>query len=448
MLSTATPRIRLPTTSRTRCRPRTALDDPQRAPVPTAAPRRDGAPASAPRPLRAALRRAGAAANWAGAPPRGGIDVLGLWVTKPAPPHPLRRPPRDLAAGSQSARGAACEAGGVPRAVRGDPSTWRRAGAPGAAAPQHRRAPAPPFRGAAVPVPPCRPGYRRAGTPARSHLRRITPSPARQRRPILAAALALAAAAPLRASRPSTPEGASASSPRRRRHLWVLGSTADRPPPSRPGRPVPASPPFRGDPSADVSLGRRSAARGFGRGLLIGGGIGAGVGIVAGLASGDDDEVGFLAMTAQEKALAGGVVAGLVGGVVGGLIGALGPGERWERVDSGRIAVVAPTPAAARAAARRRVLRDGRSAKRWRRPQSTAQPRGDARSAPAGSAAPQPAAPSRSPSSPSPGAQRRLAARDRRPCRRGGNGPGGGRRSPSERAPSRIGKRHARDAVR
>ena len=92
----------------------------------------------------------------------------------------------------------------------------------------------------------------------------------------------------------------------------------------------------------DVSRGRRPPLARFGRGLLIGAGIGAAVGVVSGLASGDDPQ-GFLSLTAEEKAVAGGVLAGVGGATIGGLVGVLGRGERWERVDTGpRVALVAP----------------------------------------------------------------------------------------------------------
>lgn len=92
-----------------------------------------------------------------------------------------------------------------------------------------------------------------------------------------------------------------------------------------------------------VDRGRRSTLGGFGRGFAIGGGIGAALGVVSGLASGDDEPGGWFHMSAEDKALGGGLLLGAGGGLVGGLIGALAPGERWERVPTGpRVALVAP----------------------------------------------------------------------------------------------------------
>ena len=85
----------------------------------------------------------------------------------------------------------------------------------------------------------------------------------------------------------------------------------------------------------DKRTGWQGALHGAGLGLLIGGVAGA----ITGFASGDDPETQWFAFTAEEKALAVGVVLGVGGAVLGGVIGAAAPGERWVRV---------PLPAAPR----------------------------------------------------------------------------------------------------
>ena len=81
----------------------------------------------------------------------------------------------------------------------------------------------------------------------------------------------------------------------------------------------------------DQSLGRRSrgrsALRGAGFGLLIGGVGGAFSGLISG-----DDEPGWFAFTAEEKALIGGIAFGGMGTVLGGVIGALAPTDQWEQI--------------------------------------------------------------------------------------------------------------------
>lgn len=81
----------------------------------------------------------------------------------------------------------------------------------------------------------------------------------------------------------------------------------------------------------DVSLGRRTALGGFGHGVLVGAGVGAAIGVASGLASGDDDPGGWFAMSAEQKALGGGILAGGAGGLIGGIVGLAVRGERWER---------------------------------------------------------------------------------------------------------------------
>ena len=77
--------------------------------------------------------------------------------------------------------------------------------------------------------------------------------------------------------------------------------------------------------------GRRHILRSFAVGL----GIGALTGVVVGFASGDDDG-GWFAFTAQEKAVIGGVALGAVGGVAGFVAGAVRRGPRWEPVELGQ----------------------------------------------------------------------------------------------------------------
>jgi len=98
----------------------------------------------------------------------------------------------------------------------------------------------------------------------------------------------------------------------------------------------------------DVSRGPRPRSAGFGRGLAFGFIGGALVGIVTGLADGDDVcEPGswcILQMSAEEKALAGGVAFGALGGLAGGVVGAALPGERWQRVAPRAHLTLTPAP--------------------------------------------------------------------------------------------------------
>jgi hypothetical protein len=74
----------------------------------------------------------------------------------------------------------------------------------------------------------------------------------------------------------------------------------------------------------DVSVERqRKVLKGLGVGALVG----AGSGVLIGLASGDDE--GFLALTAEEKAVIMGIGLGAVGGVVGLVVGALDRNDVW-----------------------------------------------------------------------------------------------------------------------
>lgn len=172
------------------------------------------------------------------------------------------------------------------------------------------------------------------------------------RRPILTAALAIAALLPLAAAAQPGPSGVPDLSPGARVRLTapaiegefhVLDATRDTLVVQRqPGAPV-----HRVAVGAiqrlDVSRGRRSAMAGFGRGFLIGAGIGAVTGAVSGFADGDDDDASFFSMSAEAKALGGGLFLGLGGGLVGGVVGLGVRGERWERVVAApRVALVAP----------------------------------------------------------------------------------------------------------
>lgn len=85
----------------------------------------------------------------------------------------------------------------------------------------------------------------------------------------------------------------------------------------------------------DKRTGWQGALHGAGLGLLIGGVAG----VITGFASGDDPETQWFAFTAEEKALALGIVLGGGGALLGGVIGAASPGERWVRL---------PLPAAPR----------------------------------------------------------------------------------------------------
>lgn len=83
--------------------------------------------------------------------------------------------------------------------------------------------------------------------------------------------------------------------------------------------------------SLKVARGMNTRGRGAWRGFVRGAAIGAVFGAAAGLADGDDDP-GFLAFSAGEKAVLGAVVGGGFGGTVGLTVGAIYPGERWVKV--------------------------------------------------------------------------------------------------------------------
>jgi hypothetical protein len=86
----------------------------------------------------------------------------------------------------------------------------------------------------------------------------------------------------------------------------------------------------------DVSRGARPRSAAFGRGFTLGFTGGALVGIATGIAAGDDvcppSSWCLFQMSAEEKALAGGIGFGALGGLAGGIIGAAWPGERWQRI--------------------------------------------------------------------------------------------------------------------
>ena len=83
------------------------------------------------------------------------------------------------------------------------------------------------------------------------------------------------------------------------------------------------------DARVERSVGKRSQA---GRGARIGALVGLVAGMALGFASGDDDPNGWFAMTAGEKALAGGVLLGGTGGLLGLIVGATHRVDRWEEV--------------------------------------------------------------------------------------------------------------------
>lgn len=85
----------------------------------------------------------------------------------------------------------------------------------------------------------------------------------------------------------------------------------------------------------DVSTGRyRPILKGMGLGFLIG----AATGALIGAADGDDD-AGFIAFSAGEKAALGAVLFGGLGTVAGGLVGAASPTDRWTQVSPRRTGV-------------------------------------------------------------------------------------------------------------
>lgn len=172
------------------------------------------------------------------------------------------------------------------------------------------------------------------------------------RRPLLAAALATAVLLPLAAAALPAQSIVAAVGPGARVRLvapavegefFVLSATPDTLVVQR----DPAAPVHRLAVASlqrlDVSRGRRSAGSGLGRGFLIGAGIGAAVGVASGLASGDDEPGGWFSMSAEDKALGGGVFVGAAGGVIGGLVGLFVRGERWDRLATApRLALAVP----------------------------------------------------------------------------------------------------------
>jgi len=87
--------------------------------------------------------------------------------------------------------------------------------------------------------------------------------------------------------------------------------------------------PFESVTRVEISRGSRgpSILKAAGVGLLAGATFGAIIGYTDG-----DDEPGFLALTAAEKALGGAIVFGAIGLVVGLVVGLVSSGEKWETV--------------------------------------------------------------------------------------------------------------------
>jgi hypothetical protein len=85
----------------------------------------------------------------------------------------------------------------------------------------------------------------------------------------------------------------------------------------------------------DVLRGRKSKTwAGAGIGFLVGGVAGFAIGLASG-----DDPPGWFSYTAEQKAVAGGVVLGLAGGLVGGIVGAVSKTDQWEEIPSDRFRV-------------------------------------------------------------------------------------------------------------
>ena len=84
------------------------------------------------------------------------------------------------------------------------------------------------------------------------------------------------------------------------------------------------------DARVEHSVGKRSQA---GRLAGIGALVGVVAGLALGLAAGDDDPNQWFAMTAGEKAVAGGILMGGTGALVGLVVGATHRVDRWEEVD-------------------------------------------------------------------------------------------------------------------
>jgi hypothetical protein len=86
-----------------------------------------------------------------------------------------------------------------------------------------------------------------------------------------------------------------------------------------------------------VSHGRRSAGAGALRGAGLGFAGGAVSGIILGFVAGDDPPQQWFAFTAEEKALAYGLLLGGGSGLVGMVVGLASPGEQWESVPLERV---------------------------------------------------------------------------------------------------------------
>ena len=157
-------------------------------------------------------------------------------------------------------------------------------------------------------------------------------------------ALLLAAAAPLGAqSAPaSITEGARVrlTSPNARGVFTVVRVTADTLTVVREPT-APVAIPLLAVQRLDLSGGRRSAAAGRRRGLLIGAGVGGAVGGLLCLVQEDEALNQYTKMDAMRDC---GILGAIVGGLIGRARGAKNPGERWEPVALAQRVGVAPGP--------------------------------------------------------------------------------------------------------
>jgi hypothetical protein len=86
-----------------------------------------------------------------------------------------------------------------------------------------------------------------------------------------------------------------------------------------------------------VSHGRRPAGQRALRGAGVGFAGGAVAGIILGYVDGDDQSNAFISFTAEEKAVAFGLLLGVGSGLVGMVVGLASPGEQWQSVPLDRV---------------------------------------------------------------------------------------------------------------